>query len=85
MEQNNQRPSQFLCGHCKQGFNSENFLILHIVEDHPKVRNIGIYRCIDQLNGSGIDEEKNFAARAIQAETDMRSGRRTDDSWLLGR
>ena len=73
--------NSFLCGVCKQGFNSKKACKDHINAKHQgkKVRIFGIIDHVDLR-----DDEPSFADRAVEAEIALAMGEHTDDAWLLG-
>lgn len=84
MGKKNHKAAPWMCGQCKQGFESERSVRDHIKNAHPLIHQCGIFRLHGKQNGKDYDDEPSFADRAIEARIAMMSGLPTDDAWLLG-
>lgn len=85
MGKKNHKNSPFMCGKCKQGFQTQRAVTDHIKGAHPDEHKVGIFKCVKVLNGANHDDdEPSFADRAVEAQIAMNCGEPTDDAWLLG-
>lgn len=84
MGKKNHKNAPYMCGQCKAGFEHERAVVRHIKDAHRQGHHIGVYRCIQRVNGPEFDDEPSFADRAIEARIALNSGLQTEDDWLLG-
>lgn len=78
------KAAPYMCGVCKTGFNTEQSARDHIRDKHPRTGGVGLFHCIDRINGPEFDDEPSYAERTIAAQQARDMGEHTDDAWLLG-
>ncbi len=78
----NHKSAPWMCGQCKQGFNSERAVRDHIKNQHVTINGCGVFRLAGKQDGK--DYEPSFADRTIEAQIAIACAQPTDDAWLLG-